>query len=137
MSYTAERQTQLRQARLQLLRNMLGGVCVQCGSAQNLQFDHIDPATKSFIIATNLLRRLDILLREVEKCQLLCVQCHLGKTASERSKHTPQGHGVINTYNKGCRCAQCREANTLWHRTYKVKSRNKYGSIGFRGTLAG
>ena len=30
---------------------MLGGKCECCGSTFNLQFDHIDPTTKSFSIA--------------------------------------------------------------------------------------
>lgn len=29
---------------------LLGGVCVKCGTTENLQFDHIDPATKLFNI---------------------------------------------------------------------------------------
>lgn len=57
--------------------------CAHCGSRDNLEFDHIDPATKRFAIgnqASSSWRRLAI---EVKKCQLLCYECHKTKSAAE------------------------------------------------------
>ena len=45
---------------------MLGGKCVDCGTTENLQFDHIDPSKKSFNISCVLSERM---LTELEKCQ--------------------------------------------------------------------
>lgn len=63
----------------------LGSVCVCCGSAEDLEFDHIDPTTKDFTIGTVWTCKRSILLAEVDKCQLLCVKCHLKKSADEGS----------------------------------------------------
>jgi hypothetical protein len=51
------------------LINMLGGTCVRCGTTEDLEFDHIDPATKRFAICADLTRAWSELLAEVAKCQ--------------------------------------------------------------------
>ena len=58
-----------------------GGRCRQCGSVERLQFDHIDPATKT----TNAIWAMGKAKREAElaKCQLLCAACHAAKTRAE------------------------------------------------------
>jgi hypothetical protein len=62
------------------LIEMLGGICVGCGVTENLQFDHIDRTTKSFCIGKNLASKLEKLIEEANKCQLLCEKCHQHKT---------------------------------------------------------
>ena len=64
-------------------REYLGGKCVKCGSIHNLQFDHIDRTTKKYTIASRVTNNFTILKEELDKCQLLCVPCHLKKTAKE------------------------------------------------------
>jgi hypothetical protein len=65
---------------------LLGGKCCKCSAVENLQFDHIDRATKSFNIAEKLnSKSYDVLLQEVKKCQLLCHPCHKLKSAKELS----------------------------------------------------
>ena len=59
---------------------MLGGKCVDCGTTKNLQFDHIDPSKKSFNISCVLSERT---LKELEKCELRCGNCHLEKTKND------------------------------------------------------
>lgn len=55
-----------------------GGGCVRCAGTEKLQFDHIDPKTKScHKIWTWSKARRDI---ELAKCQLLCERCHIQKT---------------------------------------------------------
>lgn len=64
----------------------LGGSCTKCRSTSELQFDHIDPATKEFSIATRLAGvAMKRLLLELDKCQLLCQACHLDKSRREGS----------------------------------------------------
>ena len=59
---------------------MLGGKCVGCGTSKNLQFDHIDRTKKSFCIGKSLASKLEKLIEEANKCQLLCEKCHQYKT---------------------------------------------------------
>lgn len=89
---------------------LLGSVCVKCGGTDNLEFDHIDPTTKLFNLATGLHSKAwDIVLTELEKCQLLCVDCHKIKTL-EYLKKTKRRHGTTNMYTRHkCRCDPCRE----------------------------
>ena len=61
----------------------LGGKCVKCGTTHNLQFDHIKREGKKYNITEKLTIKFDNLKEELDKCQLLCVPCHLEKTAKE------------------------------------------------------
>jgi hypothetical protein len=86
MAYTTEQMRQYQKARRRRLRAeliaMLGGEC-WCGSADDLQFDHIDPTTKLFAIASGLDRPRQELEAEVRKCQLLCRPHHIEKSRSD------------------------------------------------------
>ena len=64
-------------------REYLGGKCVKCGTTHNLQFDHIKRDTKKYEITPKLSYKFDYLKEELNKCQLLCVDCHKIKTKSE------------------------------------------------------
>lgn len=59
---------------------MLGGVCVKCGTTENLEIDHVDPSTKLYEIRDVLWYRRDVRLAELAKCQLLCEDHHSDKT---------------------------------------------------------
>jgi hypothetical protein len=55
-----------------------GGKCQSCGydrCLDNLTFHHTDPAKKEFTIS-GMCRAYESLLKEVDKCQLLCRNCH-------------------------------------------------------------
>jgi hypothetical protein len=67
----------------QILIEKLGGKCVECGCTDSLEFDHIDPSTKSFNIAAGYTKPKEVLLEEVAKCQLLCNKCHIEKTKKD------------------------------------------------------
>ena len=46
-----------------------------------LQFDHIDPATKVDAVSRMVGKKsMDEILQEISKCQVLCANCHLEKT---------------------------------------------------------
>lgn len=62
-------------------KEKLGGKCIKCGATERLQFDHIHPKNKSFEITKNLLMGdKEKFQEELDKCQLLCYDCHLEKT---------------------------------------------------------
>lgn len=86
----------------------LGGKCVECGTTERLEFDHIDPATKSFRVSEFFCRKVDGLSEEMAKCQLLCKSHHVEKTMRERGL-APSPHGSRNRYkHHGCRCPECK-----------------------------
>lgn len=97
-------------ARKQAFVGQLGGKCVECGSAERLEFDHIDPKQKSFTISTCLGYRIERLAEEIKKCQLLCETCHDRKTTADRGmNHAVHGSAAMYV-GKRCRCDLCRKA---------------------------
>lgn len=92
----------------------LGGKCIKCESTDDLEFDHIDPESKTFDIGSIMRRDIEVVLKELSKCQLLCTECHFQKTVSEGSLgsswvNKPRlVHGSTWTYkHHGCRCIVC------------------------------
>lgn len=56
-----------------------GGCCSICGYDRciaNLQFHHVDPATKSFGMSTATGKSLAAYREEARKCVLVCSNCH-------------------------------------------------------------
>ncbi len=59
--------------------NYKGGCCEQCGynkSIAALCFHHKDPTKKKFTICYELCRSWESLQKEIDKCILLCANCH-------------------------------------------------------------
>jgi hypothetical protein len=57
----------------------LGGQCNQChfsGHYVAFDFDHKDPTQKSFKISGNAILRWPELRKELDKCNLMCSNCH-------------------------------------------------------------
>lgn len=91
-----------------------GMACVDCGSTENLEMDHRDPAEKtSHRIWSWAEPRL---LAELAKCEPRCRDCHHAR----HNQDAPQ-HGTEYTYRRGCRCGECRAANTEKARRYKAR----------------
>jgi hypothetical protein len=77
----------IRYERKVMLIEMLGGQCDDCGESfpgrpEVFEFDHLEPAHKSHGIARMLAWSVDRLLAEVEKCDLVCSNCHHTRTAT-------------------------------------------------------
>jgi len=59
---------------------LLGGSCTKCGYNQSyvaLQFHHRDPKTKKFRLSSMYRYSWDKAVLELEKCDLLCANCHV------------------------------------------------------------
>ncbi len=57
-----------------------GGKCIRCGYDSNfkaLAFHHRDPSSKDFDIGGSHCRSLEKMKAEVDKCDLLCFNCHV------------------------------------------------------------
>jgi 5-methylcytosine-specific restriction endonuclease McrA len=97
-----------------------GKSCVKCGSTERLELDHIDPSQKisHSIWSWSDERRL----AEIAKCQVLCRPCHEVKTAQDYDTGLPGCHGWWR-YRQGCRCDECRAANTEHSRTVRANKK--------------
>lgn len=71
----------------EILAALKQGGCVVCGVAdiRVLDFDHIDPSTKTFGLSDLSTRRPQDILFEATKCRLLCGNCHRRHTVKQRS----------------------------------------------------
>ena len=61
--------------------------CAMCGKQyehHNMQIDHIDPTTKLYDVCQLKSRKVEILLTELAKCQVLCALCHRRKSILEQ-----------------------------------------------------
>lgn len=80
-----ERVTRRQQAALAWLRELRQVPCMDCGGVfppHVMDFDHRDPKTKAFNImsARAMLKSRDVLLAEIEKCDIVCANCHRIRT---------------------------------------------------------
>ena len=97
------------------------GPCQRCGSTEDLEVDHVDPATKSMNPTAIWGKSKLVRMRELAKCQVLCKRCHGEKTAAQfRIEHE---HGTEGRYGKGCRCDGCRAAHTARGADYRARMR--------------
>lgn len=78
------KQIERRRELLNEAKEKLGGKCVWCGTTENLEFDHIDDSIKEHNVGNAVRNTRDVFWKEVEKCQLLCVNCHNKKTTAQK-----------------------------------------------------
>lgn len=122
-SYHAEYNLKRYHARRAEYIEILGGKCVVCGTTENLQFDHIDPSTKTIDIGKLLNVSKAKSLAELKLCQLLCKTHHIEKGQREGDQgQVPHGGGM--TGKKNCRCELCAPLKAEWQRNYR-KTRKK------------
>lgn len=76
-----------KKLRTSMLAYLKDKTCVVCGETdvRTFEFDHIDPALKSFNIARAIGDGLswERIMDEIKKCRLLCANCHKKHTASQ------------------------------------------------------
>jgi hypothetical protein len=115
-AYMADYMRRRNQARRDAAIAALGGRCVECGTTELLQLDHIDPATKSFNLNRQWAAAESRFWAEVAKCQPLCKQHHEKKSARERSVE----HGGGAAGKRRCKCDRCRAQKAAHNRQYKA-----------------
>lgn len=105
----------------------LGSKCCKCGSSDNLQFDHIDPTSREWLISDMFAMPKARLQSELAKCQLLCQPCHNLKTLSDLGQKPRRGnHGTVGSY-RYCRpsCDACRKAVSNAMAKYRLTHQRK------------
>ena len=82
MSINSERVMKCTQNRKLVLMDIMGGKCALCGFdkfPEALEFHHVDPSTKEFVLSGSYLSRaLPTQYSELRKCIMLCSNCHKG-----------------------------------------------------------
>jgi hypothetical protein len=93
-----ERVTRRQRATLAFLRDLRRRPCADCGKTFPpwvMDFDHRDPAKKKFNVTSGraMLMSRSRLLAEIEKCDIVCANCHAARTyrwlVSRMSSATP------------------------------------------------
>ncbi len=73
--------TQRRKKLREMAREYKGGKCILCGykkCSRALSFHHINPNKKDFGLSTKgLTRSWEHIKKEIDKCVLLCANCHM------------------------------------------------------------
>ncbi len=88
------------------------GPCTLCGSDEDLEVDHENPADKKIPVRslwgmspTNPCR-----IAELAKCRVLCKVCHLKKSSTEKARGVKNGQAKLTV----AQAAQIRESTESW-----------------------
>lgn len=130
MPKTKEQMCEYMKARYKQRRELayakLGGVCAKCGSIERLEIDHVDRTKKEMSFTGMFCVGLPRFYKELEKCQLLCYQCHRAKTLVDLGFKAGAGaHGGITCAVRHCKpiCDLCRATRNKYNRERKRRVR--------------
>ncbi|GLU88930.1 hypothetical protein Agsp01_11850 [Agromyces sp. NBRC 114283] len=122
-------------AQKQLMFDYLGGVCIVCGTNDDLEIDHRDWCKKTKEAGRLWpLKRYGEMFAELDKCQLLCSEHHLQKSKSdwvEQNALKDFTHGTVYGWMKRkCDCGECQRAKRAWNRIRNAKRRDATRASG-------
>lgn len=120
-AYNRQKYHEYKMRNMRFLSEGADPKCRKCGADESLEFDHIDPADKSFNVNGMKSLRNPIYVNELLKCQILCKSCHEEKTALENAGFT---HGTIYGFMRAkCTCAECSARKRQWSDEKNAKRR--------------
>lgn len=73
-----------RTRRVNYLHECLGDCCVQCGSKNELEFDHIDPSLKTHRTSPRAMGK-EAVDKELHNLQVLCKPCHKRRSLAQKA----------------------------------------------------
>ena len=126
--YQRKRYLLRRLARKVALMDAMGGKCIKCGFDQvgALQFHHRDPQEKRFAICDALNSGYKMkysweeILKEVEKCDLICANCHHLEHSQWSEEETIEMYRATEQYHTAIKEA-CRQlAEEYWTEEEKL-----------------
>jgi len=124
MSNSKEKREYQQQWRLQRRQdwiNSQGGCCVECGSIERLEVDHINAELKTMSATSIWTRRQEVRDEELANCQVLCYDCHKKKTKKWYDDN--RKHGTVHMYERfKCRCGPCKKAKS--EKLFRLRSKN-------------
>ena len=76
-----ETRVRARARNKRIRQEFLDAGCLDCGSAEDLHFHHVDPSTKVKEVASlaGAGASVEALLAEIEKCVVVCQPCHMAR----------------------------------------------------------
>lgn len=80
--------------------------CMDCKVQYNpwvMHFDHRDPSTKLFNVCQNPTRNWEKILKEIDKCDLVCSNCHAERTYRYRLEGKIKFHRTVGLYESTLR----------------------------------
>lgn len=95
----------------------LGGKCIDCGTTEDLEFDHADSKTKEFNVAKIWSYKQERFEAELSKCVLRCHKCHVEKSRQYDWRIVDHGGGVSG--KNRCKCELCKAKKSEYNRKYK------------------
>lgn len=102
----------------------LGRQCVDCGTTQELEFDHEIAEYKEYNIAKILSGGSNAKVEyEMLKCVLRCAACHLTKSLQMQDMYNVS-HGGGESGKRNCPCAPCKEVKASYMKEY-MKTYNR------------
>lgn len=102
-------------------------VCIDCGSNENLELDHVDPSAK--VASAIWSWSADRQATEIAKCVVWCRDCHWKKTLAFDRHRTE--HGKTRMYQNGCRCDDCKRAKRDRDKTHRERRKlRRISSVG-------
>jgi hypothetical protein len=122
--YNRERYHRLRREYIELM----GGKCVDCGTQDNLEFDHAIAATKSFDVGRLLNYSKTKRDQELAKCVLRCSECHKKKSVRMKDVNVV-AHGEGLSGKRNCKCEPCRIRKAEYMREWWKNHRSPVDSI--------
>lgn len=86
--------------------NYLGGKCIKCGESENskLCFHHLDPKVKDSKLNKFFLYRWDKIQKELDKCELLCMNCHMETHYGEKNRNEKK---ILLEFKGQLSCEMC------------------------------
>ena len=119
--------------------NKLGGKCQNCGNENIfvLEFHHKDKDKKDFCISQIKHARMNFLLKEVEKCVVLCSNCHTFLHSNEEVKYQTRRDikKVLLEYKKINLCEICgysHNSGLVFHHDGKEEKNGIISEISWR-----
>ena len=132
---------------IKLIEYLKDKACVDCNedNPMVLDFDHLPKYEKSFSIGraiTGSTRSWKSIYLEIEKCEIVCANCHRIRTSTRSNDRKFQifngtylpteytmasesrfrvDHGGGAKGRRGCKCDPCKEQNRKYHRELRKK----------------
>lgn len=102
---------------VRFLRELRNSPCADCGGTfapHQMDFDHRDPSIKAFrlTVGAAMLKSRAALLIEVQKCDIVCANCHRLRTRSRQASRKPSPPGR-SRYLERARAAWRHQAGIL------------------------
>lgn len=75
--------TRRRQKHSAIIRKFKDRPCLDCNQLYPyyvMDFDHRDSKNKSFEVGVNIGRRIELVIEEIKKCDVVCANCHRMRT---------------------------------------------------------